>query len=73
VQRPRRVGAHIFDVDPLVRANRREAVLFTFADNRPKFVAPGVGLEADVDEAWSGDLDRGDRRKCFELGLDRLG
>ena len=42
VQRPGRVGRDIFDVDPLVRADGREAVLVALAQDRPKLVAPGV-------------------------------
>ena len=53
VQRPGRVGRHIFDIDALVVADRRQAVSLAFAQDRPKLVAPRVGRQPQVDEAWT--------------------
>ena len=73
VQRPGRVGRDIFDIDPLVAADGREAVFVALAEDGAELVAPGVGRQPEVDEAGPGDLDRRHRRKRLELRLDRLG
>ena len=73
VQRPGRVGRDIFDVDALVVADRGGSVRVAVVEDRPKLVAPGVGIEPEVDETRPGNLDGRDRRHGFEPGLDRLG
>ena len=73
VHRPGRVGRHIFDIDPLVAADRRQAIVVALAQDRPEFVAPGIGGQPEIDESRPGDLDRGHRRERFQLGLDRFG
>ncbi len=72
VQRPGRVGRHIFDVHPLVLACLGEAVTLAFSQDCPKLITPRVRRQPKVDEAGPRHLDRDDRRKRFELGLDRL-
>ena len=71
VHRARRVGRDIFDVDPLVVADLRQAVGIAFAKDRLQLLAPRVGREADVEEAGTRDLDGGDPRQRFQLGRDR--
>ena len=73
VQRPGRVRRDIFDIDPLVVADRAEAVFLAFAKDRAELVAPCVGRQPQVDEPGPGDVDRGDGRQRGELRLDQLG
>ena len=58
VHRPGRVGRDIFDVDPFVVADVRQAVALALAEDRRQLVAPAVLAEPDVDEPRPGDLDR---------------
>ena len=72
VEGPGRVGRHIFDVDALVVADAAEAVLLAFANDRLEFVAPGIGLQPEVDEAGPGNLDPGHCRQGLELLPDSI-
>ena len=72
VQRSSRVRRDIFDIDPLVIADRANAIFLAFADDGAKLVAPRVRSETKVDEAGASNFDRSDRRQRLELGFDQL-
>ena len=73
VERTGRIGRDIFDVDPLVGADVRQAVLLALAQDGAQLVAPGIRVQPNVDEARTCHLHRRDRRKRLQLRLDRLG
>ena len=73
MHRPGRVGRNIFDVDLLARANNTLAVSIAFTQHRAQRVRPGLRLQGEVDEPWTGDVDRSDQIVRAQFRRDRLG
>src|SRR5688500_8972917 len=62
VQRPGWVGTDEFDLHPPPSAQWHRAVARAFADDRVDLLAQPVVAQGEVDEAWPGRLDTGQKR-----------
>ena len=57
MHRPGRIGRDVFDIDLGAVADRAFAVGRAFAQHREQFGRPDLGLQGEIDEAGTGDLD----------------
>ena len=73
MHRPGRIGRDVFDIDLLRRADRALAVGRALAQHGAQFIGPGRRLQGQIDEAGSGDVDRGDQRVSAQFFGDLLG
>jgi hypothetical protein len=73
MHRPRRVGRDVFHIDLLGGADGAPAVAGAIAQNGAQRIGPDRGLEGQVDEAGTGDLDRRDQGVGAQFAGNRLG
>ena len=73
MHRPGRIGRDVFDVDLGAAADRAFAVGHIFAQHGAQLVGPDLGLEGEIDEAGTCDLDGGDQIVGAQLFGDLVG
>ena len=73
MHRPGGVGRDIFDIDLLGRAHRAPAIGRALTQHGAQRVRPGRGFQGQIDEAGTGDVDRGNQIIGAEPGRDRFG
>ena len=75
VHRAGRIGGDVFDVDLFVRTHCRATVVGAAVENDAQFLAPDVGLERQIDEARTGDVNLGHQRfgaQCLGNGVGQF-
>ena len=73
MHRPGRIGRNVFDIDLFGRTGRALAVGLALAQHRAKFLRPRRRLQGQIDEAGTGDIDRGDEIIGAQLFRDPVG
>jgi hypothetical protein len=73
MHRPGRIGRDVFDIDLLGRTDVAAAISLVLTQHGAQRVGPDRRLQGKIDEAGSGDIDRGNQIIRAQFGGDLFG